>query len=139
MGYFFHQRKDTESKFIQILEANQTYVYSLCRRMLGDNTEAEDATQEVFIKLWKNIMKVNPAYGIRTWLYKVAVNHCIDVCRIKNIKGLNSNLSIEAISYNNAIEYHELAEVVQKLILLLPRSKGPFLSWRLWRGAPLRK
>ncbi len=47
---------------------------------LRDAADAEDATQEVFIKLWNNYDKVN-ALKVKSWLMRTTYNHCIDMIR----------------------------------------------------------
>lgn len=57
-------------------------IFSLCRRMLGDHAAAEDATQETFLKLWKNASRWRPQGAkFETWLYRVAMNVCLDRLR----------------------------------------------------------
>ncbi len=56
-------------------------IVGLARRMLG-NAEAEDIAQEVFLKVWTRRAQWRPAGGaFRTWLYRVALNQCIDRTR----------------------------------------------------------
>ena len=57
-------------------------VFALCRRMLGDDGEAEDRTQEVFLKVWtKPEAWQSGGAKFSTWLYRVAANSCIDRLR----------------------------------------------------------
>ncbi len=57
-------------------------IYAACYRMLGRADAAEDATQETFLRLWRNAGRWRPR-GARfeTWLYRVAMNHCLDLLR----------------------------------------------------------
>jgi RNA polymerase sigma-70 factor (ECF subfamily) len=48
-------------------------VHSLCRRMIGD-TEADDVTQEVFVRAWRKLGKFRGESAFGTWLYRLAVN-----------------------------------------------------------------
>src|SRR5689334_22849939 len=55
-------------------------VYRRARRLLGEAQAAEDACQEVFLRLWRT----RPAFGAVspvTWLYRVTTNHCLNVVR----------------------------------------------------------
>lgn len=66
----------------QLVARHTDRVFAASRRMLGDRTAAEDATQETFLRLWRNAPRWR-AGGARleTWLYKVAMNLCIDTIR----------------------------------------------------------
>lgn len=57
-------------------------IYAACYRMLGAQHAAEDATQETFLRLWKNAAKWKPRGAkFETWLYRVAMNYCLDQLR----------------------------------------------------------
>ena len=52
-------------------------VYNVALRMLQDRQEAEEATQEIFLSAFKNIRRFRQDARFSTWLYRIAVNHCI--------------------------------------------------------------
>lgn len=57
-------------------------VFAASYRMLRDRAAAEDVTQETFLRLWKNAAKWRPQGArIETWLYRVAMNLCLDRLR----------------------------------------------------------
>lgn len=57
-------------------------IYAACYRMLGSAQAAEDATQETFLRLWRNARKWKPRGAkFETWLYRVAMNYCLDQLR----------------------------------------------------------
>ncbi|MDB6129174.1 MAG: polymerase ECF-type sigma factor [Verrucomicrobiales bacterium] len=63
-------------EFGAIYDENAKEVYYLCLRMLGDPAFAEDATHDVFIKAFKKWAEFRGASSVRTWLYRIAINHC---------------------------------------------------------------
>ena len=63
----------------------QDRVVGLCRRMLGRGGEAEEAAQEVFLKIYAKAGKLQPKGQLYTWLYRVATNHCLNVLRRRRI------------------------------------------------------
>lgn len=75
---------DSESVFDEIIEAYGNKILKLCFVQLGDKEEAEDATQEVFIKVFKNIKSYNGDANIYTWIYKITINTCFDILKKKN-------------------------------------------------------
>ena len=53
-------------------------VYGVGLRYLGNHQDAEDAAQEVFAKVWKNLKDFNRCSLLKTWIYRIAINTCID-------------------------------------------------------------
>jgi RNA polymerase sigma-70 factor, ECF subfamily len=56
-------------------------IYRRCLRLLGDKAAAQDATQEVFVRLMRHSARLDPAGGYLRWIYKVATNYCLNVLR----------------------------------------------------------
>ena len=57
---------------------HQRSVLNFIFRFLGDRTEAEDLTQEVFLRVWKSAKTYKPDAKFPTWLYRIAINLCIN-------------------------------------------------------------
>ena len=62
-------------------------VYRRCLRLLGDRAGAQDATQEVFVKLLGNLEKLQDRDTVLPWIYRVATNHCLNLLRDANRRG----------------------------------------------------
>jgi RNA polymerase sigma-70 factor (ECF subfamily) len=58
-----------------------TKVYSKCISLLKDEVKAQDAAQEIFIKIFTNLAKFNRKSKFSTWVYSITYNFCIDVIR----------------------------------------------------------
>lgn len=74
-------RNGDQSAFEEIVLASQDRIYNVCRRMLGNAHDAEDAAQDVFLKAYQAISRFEPGASLATWLYRIAVNTCIDYKR----------------------------------------------------------
>ncbi|MDA8085933.1 MAG: sigma-70 family RNA polymerase sigma factor, partial [Nitrospiraceae bacterium] len=66
------------SAFEEIVLRYQDRIYNVCRGILADPHDAEDAAQEVFLKAFQSLGKFKPDAALYTWLYRIAVNTCLD-------------------------------------------------------------
>ncbi len=74
--------KGEEDAFSQLYDRYRQRIYSTVYRIIQDAAEAQDATQEIFIKLYRSISDWNPRKAkFSTWLYRLAANHAIDCWR----------------------------------------------------------
>jgi RNA polymerase sigma-70 factor (ECF subfamily) len=74
-------RLGSQEAFTHLVETYQRPVYNLCYRMLGDSAEAEDASQETFLRTYKNIKHYDHKRPFSTWILSIAAHHCIDQLR----------------------------------------------------------
>ena len=69
------------SAFEELVSSNEKRIYNLCYRMMKSDQDAQDMAQESLIKAWKSLRKFNMKAAFSTWLYKIAVNTCLDELR----------------------------------------------------------
>ncbi len=67
--------------FETLFEQYQPLVKSVARRFLTSPQDAEDVAQEIFTKVWRNLGSFNHNSSLKTWIYRIAVNTCIDYSR----------------------------------------------------------
>jgi RNA polymerase sigma-70 factor (ECF subfamily) len=70
-------RGDVEA-FAKLVRDYSSLVYRVALRMLGNN-DAQDASQEVWVRVWKNIRGFRGESAFSTWLYRITVNTCLSL------------------------------------------------------------
>ena len=70
-------------------------LHAMLSRMIRNKHDAEDLTQEAFIKAFRSLENFNPEYAFSTWLYKIASNNCIDYLRKRRLQTVSMNAPIQ--------------------------------------------
>lgn len=116
--------------FADLYEEHSKAVYYLALRFLADPQKAEDVTHDVFLKVYRKLGEFRGDSSIRTWLYRITLNHC------QNLKQswANRNLittaddavwnttAAPAESPFRALETKELGERIQNTLAALPEE-----------------
>lgn len=121
-----------DSAWEQLLRAHSRKIYNLCYRFTGRTGEAEDLTQEVFIKVFQTLATYDAAQGsFATWLNRVARNHLVDHYRRTRKDRVTSSLEDEGAGIENkpSGEEHPMA-------LLESRERRELLQAALERLSP---
>lgn len=81
--------KDGDSRpFDTLVKRYQDRINNLCRYMLENQQDAEDAAQDTFLKAYRNLKAYRPSASFYTWLYRIAVNTCLDHKRKISLRSL---------------------------------------------------
>lgn len=91
-------KKGDREAFNRLFEIYQSQVVNIAYGMLSDREDAYDASQEVFVRVYKNIGSFKEEASFNTWLYRIIANVCSDILRKrqKNSKVISiSNMSDE--------------------------------------------
>jgi RNA polymerase sigma-70 factor, ECF subfamily len=123
--------------FAEVYAAHSQPIYYLCLRMLGDPQKAEDAAHDVFLRAYRHLQTFRGESSWRTWLYRIAINHCRNLRQTWHERHVFSNAedavwentSAPADSPLRVLETKELGQRIQdtldsltpeyRLILLL--------------------
>jgi RNA polymerase sigma-70 factor (ECF subfamily) len=113
--------------FSSLVEAYQERVYWKVRKIVIDHEDANDVTQDVFIKIWQNLDKFRADSKLYTWIYRIAVNESLTFIqkkRKKNQISLEDNQllvnSFDKGVKSGYIDGEEIELKLQKAILQLP-------------------
>ncbi|MCD6257717.1 sigma-70 family RNA polymerase sigma factor [Candidatus Aerophobetes bacterium] len=82
-------KEGDESSFKELVERYQSRVYSIVLAMLGDKNDADDLSQEVFLKVYRFIHQFKGRSKFFTWLYRLTINTCISA---RNKKKRNNQI-----------------------------------------------
>lgn len=88
------RRGDMEA-FERVVAETQSGVYNLAYSLLGNHEEAQDATQEVYVRVWRALPGFRGEARLTTWLYRIAVNSCLN--RRRRLKGRMAEVEDDGI------------------------------------------
>jgi RNA polymerase sigma-70 factor (ECF subfamily) len=71
-------RQGDQAAFEQLVRRHQQYVFNVAYRVLNDTAEAEDATQEAFVRAWRGLPGFRGQSRFTTWLYRIVYNLCLN-------------------------------------------------------------
>ena len=124
-----------ESAYKNLLENYRGAIYNLLYKMVRNKEETEDLVQEAFMKAFKALPSFNEEYAFSTWLYKIAVNNCIDHMRKKKLQTYSINKPVQSkdgeldrefpdtsMSPDKSILSDERASIIETAIDELPEN-----------------
>jgi RNA polymerase sigma-70 factor (ECF subfamily) len=122
--------EDPVSLFSGIYHEHSKAIYYLALRMLGDPVQAEDATHDVFIRAYRKFSEFRGDSGIRTWLYRITINHCRNLAQTWHARTMVNNVEDEVWSATpgasetplRVLETKELGQRIQKTLDQLPEE-----------------
>jgi len=107
-------RQDAEACRL-LVDRHLPRMVALARRLLGNQADAEDVAQEVFMKVWLNASKWEPGRAkFETWLHRVALNLCYDRLRKKQPIPVENIPEIED-DRANAFDLHHQSDVTRRV------------------------
>jgi RNA polymerase sigma-70 factor (ECF subfamily) len=72
-------RRRDQDAFSRLVEPHRTELHAHCYRMLGSVHDADDALQDALLRAWRGLARFEGRSSLRTWLYRITTNACIDV------------------------------------------------------------
>ena len=125
---------EKEKEFNELVKMYYQRVYNLSKKILKDSDKAFDATQEIFLKVYKNLDKFQGRSQIFTWIYRIAINHCLSLLRKEKVKKLEEEGEWEKIPTTMDVEKEyerkRLKELIEKYLQkLAPLERTVFLLY----------
>lgn len=122
-----------------LIERYLRRIYNFVAKYIGNAKEAEDLTQEIFLKAWKSLKKFDSQKSFKTWLFSIARNVCIDYLRRKKIvtfstlendddsESFSDKIVDKSISVVEKITQQELKKEMGKYLLRLSEANRTVL------------
>ncbi len=122
-----------QKEFLHIVLPFKDKVYRLAKRLLVSSDEAEDATQELYLKLWKGRRKLKNYNSVEAFAMTMTKNYCLDQLKAKrsnNLKLVHSNYRDKAMSLQRDIELKDSVSKVHEFIKELPEKQRIIIQLR---------
>src|SRR5258708_6958927 len=121
--------------FRELVEKHQGFAFSVSFRFVANSSEAEDITQEAFIRLWKHLPKYRFEIKLTTWLYKIVSNLCLDYLKSRHGRRRRQWSTVDdydevpaAFSTDASLLEEEFrANVLKMTEVLTPKQKAVFV------------
>ena len=123
----------TQSSFLKVVLPFKDKVFRLAKRLLVSKEEAEDATQELFFKLWKNKEKITDYKNVEAFAMTMTKNYCYDRLKSKqasNLRLIHTNYKEKETALDKRIEYRDSINQVHQLIENLPEQQKVIIQLR---------
>lgn len=143
------QCKNGDQEAFAVLVKRYTQdIYRLTLKIMCNNQEAEDMTQETFIKAWCNIARFNGKSEIGTWLYRIACNRCYD--RLRELKEKTISLDTDnrteirqedtaILNIETEMENKDLCSLISKYVSHLPPMQKICITLRDMEGMTVKE
>lgn len=120
--------------FNTLVDQNNERIYNICYGFLRNKEDAEDASQEVFIEIHKNISTFREESSLTTWMHRIAVNRSLNVLRRNKVRNFFDSIEQTLLlnkkePNSNSDPYielnkKELAKQIQNAINKLPKNQN---------------
>ncbi len=123
----------TQADFLNIVMPFQDKVFRLAKRLLISKEEAEDATQEILMKLWHKKDQMGQFRNVEAFAMTMTKNFCLDRLKSKsaqNLKIVHSNYQDGRTSLQRQMELRDSVDWVGKIVETLPDQQKMVLQLR---------
>jgi len=133
--------------FRSLLAAHQDKVYNQAYRMLGNREEAEEATQDVFLRIYRSLDEFRGESKLSSWIFRITANVCISRLRRKQLKVASLDEPVGSLDKTAAalipddqpgpaeqLESQEMAETLRAQVRRLPPDWAQAIGLHHFQG-----
>jgi RNA polymerase sigma-70 factor, ECF subfamily len=115
------------TEFEEFVRKNEDRIFNLCLYMLGNSLDAQDAAQDAFIKAYRGMKDFRPDASLYTWVYRIAVNTCLDHKKKSRHDPLKGEVLLEQLetsepSPESRYQIKKNSEALQSALQQLPQN-----------------
>lgn len=119
-----------EQEFNRMILENKSTIYTVCYMFSKDRDEINDLFQEVLVRLWRGYGSFQNKADIRTWIYRVSLNSCIDQQKKSRRRGERVSLNVDIDPFEDTddkrLQIKQLYKRIHRLGLV---DRGIILLW----------
>jgi len=121
------------SAFDELMIRYERQIYKVCYRFVDNREDAADLAQEVFIKAFEHLTSFRRESSLKTWLYRIAMNHCINHVKKNSHEFVEVNEFTGSIapSIQSHLENQEMRDHFRRLVKRLPPKQKAILEMRI--------
>lgn len=122
-----------QQEFINVISPFKDKLFRMAKRLLVSTEEAEDATQEVLVKLWNNNESLSKYASVEAFAMTMTKNYCLDQLKSKrasNLQIVHSNYTDNGASVQKQIEDKDSWNWVEKIMENLPEQQRLIVQMR---------
>lgn len=122
-----------QKEFLNLVMPFKDKVFRFAKRLLVSTEEAEDATQELYLKLWRNREKISSYKNVEAFAMTMTKNYCFDRLKSKqasNLSLVHSNYKENGTSLDKKTNLNDSVSIVHQLIAKLPEQQRMIIQLR---------
>ncbi len=134
---------ERHGSFTVIVERYQKRIYYAARRMMdGDHDEADEVSQDTFVKAYEALGSFRGDAKLYTWLYRIMMNAVIQRSRKKKsrktvgLEGIENTVETGELSAHDRLEQRETTRIIEKAIEILPKKQREVFLMRFYDELP---
>jgi RNA polymerase sigma-70 factor, ECF subfamily len=111
--------------FGELVTRYQRVMFTVALRMLGNPADAQDATQDAFVKAYQRLTTFDPSYRFYSWMYRILINECLNLNRDRRPEEpLESDLAAVGSPFDTALAVERRMQIDTALLRLSPEYRA---------------
>src|SRR6186997_1275747 len=119
--------------FDELMIRYERPIYRLCYRFTSNADDARDLAQDVFIKAFEHLASFRKESSLKTWLYRIATNHCINHVKanVRQFVEVTESMQQTHTTAQGGLEDREQRDHFRRLVTKLPPKQRAILELRI--------
>jgi RNA polymerase sigma factor (sigma-70 family) len=119
-----------EQQFMNIIREHEQTIYTVCYMFSKDEEEVNDLYQDILVRLWKGFETFEGKSDIRTWIYRVSLNYCINFSNRQKKQRECLNLDTGFLSEGSNLEKNlQIKQLYKRINMLGLINRSVVLLW----------